>query len=660
MLQKILLMFFFVSAIFAQKLDENYFKQNGEIYFSFELSDKSLLSSITKSISIDKVEGNTVFAYSNYNEYQAFQKYGIQIKLLRKPGDVDYVEMSSNSKDLKNNWNTYPTYTAYVDMMYQFQNDYPEICKIVDAGSTVQGRKILFAKISDNINQREAEPQFMYTSTMHGDETTGYVLMLRLIDSLLSTYASDSRVTNLVNNIEIWINPNANPDGTYKSGNNTVYGATRYNANFYDINRNFPDPAQGPNPNGPWQPETIAMMNLAENNNFVLSANFHGGAEVVNYPWDAFSRLHKDDNWYKYISHQFADTAQLYSPSSYMNGFNDGITNGWDWYPVYGGRQDFYTYFNHGREVTIEISDVKLLSASLLPAHWNYLRRSLFNFMEQSLYGIRGIITDNSGNPIQAKVTVLNHDADSTHIYSDPINGNYHRYIYSGTYDLQFDSPGYQSKIVNDVSVLNNQTVKLDVQLLPDGVIPVELISFSAERINENIVLNWETATETNNLGFEIERKTANSSDSKNWERIGFVEGKGNSTEKVKYSFVDENINTSKINYRLKQIDYDGSVSFSHEVEVNAEYLNGFELMQNYPNPFNPVTTINFSLPEKTFVDLSVYDILGNKIQTLLSEEIDVGKHSVNFNAESLSSGVYIYKLNGNDFSFSRKMQLIK
>ena len=82
--------------------------------------------------------------------------------------------------------------------------------------------------------------------------------------------------------------------------------------------------------------------------------------------------------------------------------------------------------------------------------------------------------------------------------------------------------------------------------------------------------------------------------------------------------------------------------------------------MQNYPNPFNPVTTINFSLPEKTFVDLSVYDILGNKIQTLLSEEIDVGKHSVNFNAESLSSGVYIYKLNGNDFSFSRKMQLIK
>ena len=82
-----------------------------------------MLSSITKSISIDKVEGNTVFAYSNYHEYQALQKYGIQIKLLRKPGDVDYVEMSSNSKDLKNNWNTYPTYTAYVDMMYQFQND---------------------------------------------------------------------------------------------------------------------------------------------------------------------------------------------------------------------------------------------------------------------------------------------------------------------------------------------------------------------------------------------------------------------------------------------------------------------------------------------------------------------------------------------------------
>ena len=197
MLKKFILLCLMVTAVYAQKLDENYFKQNGEIYFSFEIKSKSELSNLTKIISIDNILNNTVYAYANYNEYKDFLKFNFPIKLLRKPGDVGQVDMSDNSKSLRQSWNTYPTYSAYVDMMYKFQTDYPELCQIIDAGQTVQGRKILFTKISDNVNTREAEPQFMYTSSMHGDEITGYVLMLRLIDSLLTSWFSNIDQTDL-------------------------------------------------------------------------------------------------------------------------------------------------------------------------------------------------------------------------------------------------------------------------------------------------------------------------------------------------------------------------------------------------------------------------------------------------------------------------------
>ncbi len=395
---------------YSQELDSEYFAENVEVYFKFEINYLSQINELTRIISIDNVNGLTVYAYANETEYNNFLKLNISYEILPKPGELIIPKMSDDPREISD-WDTYPTYDAYVQMMNDFATNFPSICKLVDAGTTVQGRKILFVKISDNVNVREAEPQFMYTSTMHGDETTGYVLMLRLIDSLLTSYGTNTRITNLIDNTEIWINPDANPDGTYHGGNNTVYGAIRYNANGYDLNRNFPDPVYGINPNE--QPETIVFKNIAEQNNFVLSANFHGGAEVVNYPWDTWTNgypdyiSHPDEDWYKFISHLFADTAQQYSPSGYMSDFDDGITNGGDWYVINGGRQDYMNYFMNSREVTIEISNTKLPSASQLPAYWNYLKRSFLNYMESGFYGVQGIVTDTSGIPLKAKITVL-------------------------------------------------------------------------------------------------------------------------------------------------------------------------------------------------------------------------------------------------------------
>ena len=458
---------------FSQITHTEYFKAKDEAYFKFEIQSPNEIEILTRIISIDNVQGKTVYAYANEKDFNKFLKLNYTYEILKHPGDVVDPKMGSTIEAIEA-WDVYPTYDAYVAMMYQFAANYPSICQIIDAGNTVQGRKILFAKISDNVAVKEAEPQFMYTSSIHGDETTGYVLMLRLIDSLLSTYGTNARVTNIVNNVELWINPLANPDGTYKSGNHTVSGATRSNANLVDINRNFPDPAAGPHPDGnAWQPETIIMMNIAEQNNFVHSANFHGGTEVVNYPWDTWSRLHSDDAWWQFISHQFADTAQANSHPTYMNGYNDGITNGYAWYRITGGRQDYMTYFRRGREVTLEISDVKLVNASQLPAHWYYLRKSLLNYIENVFYGIKGIVTDNLGNSVKALVRVNSRDIDNAEIYSDSLTGAYYRMINPGTYSLTFSAPGFISQTINNVTASNFNATILNVELLPQ--IPYQL-----------------------------------------------------------------------------------------------------------------------------------------------------------------------------------------
>ncbi|MCD4730852.1 MAG: hypothetical protein K8R74_09650 [Bacteroidales bacterium] len=447
------------------------FIKTGEIYFKFDIESNKDIPELTKIISIDNVIGNTVYAYANEKEFISFQLTGLNYTLLPHPNE-GFKPVMATFEQIKNidTWDVYPTYDAYVSMMYQFATDYPAICTVYSIGQSVNTRELLVARISDNVNTDEDEPEFFYTSTMHGDETAGYIFMLRLIDSLLTSYGSATRITNLVDQTEIYINPLANPDGTYAGGNNTVSGATRYNANGVDLNRNYPDPEDGPHPDGnDWQDETVAFMDFAENHHFVMSCNIHGGAEVCNYTWDTWSPYPADSIWWEYVCHEYADTAQLYSPSTYMDGFDDGITNGYVWYSIAGGRQDYMNYFQQCREFTLELSNQKLLSASSLPSYWGYNRRSLLNYMEQVLFGIHGVITDSiTGQPIEAEVFILNHEADSSWVYSEVPVGNYHRPIYAGTYDMRFSAGGYITKVIENVNVTNSNTTLLDVQLVPE------------------------------------------------------------------------------------------------------------------------------------------------------------------------------------------------
>lgn len=482
-----------------------------ELYFRFLIKDRKDISITTRLVSIENIRQDTVYAIGTPAMLEKLEAAGYKAELLPHPSTLaETPKMSQSSREIMA-WDSYPTYSAYVQMMYDFETNYPGICRTYNVGTSVQGRELLYVKISDNVDVEEAEPEVMYTSTMHGDETAGYVLMLRLIDSILTSYGTVAAITEMVDNMEIWINPLANPDGTYRTGNSSVSGAIRYNANFVDLNRNYPDPQNGDHPDGnAWQPETIAMMNIAVQNSWVISANFHGGAEVVNYPWDTWVTRHADDEWYISACRHYAETCQAYSPSGYMNDLNDGITNGWDWYEVNGGRQDYMNYWRGCREITIELSNTKLLSAGLLPNYWNYNRISLFDWLRLANFGIRGVVTDSSsGEPVFATISVIGHDIDSSEVYTDPDVGDYYRMIEAGNYSLRFTATGYVTKTISNISVTDFNSTVVDVELAALTIAPnIQYVSNDIGNVDpgDNVPFN---VTLVNNGGGNATNVTA-------------------------------------------------------------------------------------------------------------------------------------------------------
>ncbi len=189
-----------------------------------------------------------------------------------------------------------------------------------------------------------------------------------------------------------------------------------------------------------------------------------------------------------------------------------------------------------------------------------------------------------------------------------------------------------------------------------NSIVPVELTSFNAAVNGTNVTLKWTTATEVNNSGFDVERRSSNG----NWLKVGFVTGKGTTTEKQSYSFIDKNLSKGNYQYRLRQIDFDGTFEYSKVIEVEVISPSKFELAQNYPNPFNPTTSISFTIPQSGNVKLAVYNLLGQEVSVLVNEFREAGTYDLEFDASKLNSGVYLYKLEANGLTFTKKMTLLK
>jgi len=187
-------------------------------------------------------------------------------------------------------------------------------------------------------------------------------------------------------------------------------------------------------------------------------------------------------------------------------------------------------------------------------------------------------------------------------------------------------------------------------------IIPVELVSFSASIAKNSVILNWQTATELNNYGFEIQRSTNGTE----FYTIGFIDGNGTTTKLHNYSFSDKNLVDGKYYYRLKQVDYNGSYEYSNIVEIEFRAFDTYLLEQNYPNPFNPSTTIGFGIQDKTNVKITIINAIGEEVAVLLNEEKEPGYYQVEFNAANLPSGVYFYRLQAGSYIATKKMILAK
>ena len=226
------------------------------------------------------------------------------------------------------------------------------------------------------------------------------------------------------------------------------------------------------------------------------------------------------------------------------------------------------------------------------------------------------------------------------------------------------DVTGYEDTSVDDTTTYTYRVYAFNADIVSDysnmaqvvTPVPVELTSFFATLLNQGVLLEWETASELNNAGFNVQR----SKDNSKFFDIAYIKGQGTTTNKSFYSYNDQSVSTGKYSYRLKQIDLDGSVTYSQVVSVDLGMVNSFVLEQNYPNPFNPSTQIRFSIPEVTNVKLIVSDALGREIALLVDGKLNAGDYKIDFDADGISSGIYICILITDTFKQSRKMILMK
>ena len=471
---------FMFCGLFAQQNQVDLFTLP-QAYVKVAVQSQEQVKRLALDFSIDQVrkaDGQyLVRLWLGPHDYQNFLNLGMDFTLCRGEGKWGELAMASTYEQMAL-WDKYPVYQVYCDMMDTFQTRFPALCRVdTILASTPNNHKILSCYVGSNLSGAEQRPQFFYTSTMHGDEQTGFVMMLRLIDYLLNHYTTDAQVRHLLDNVDLWICPVENPDGMYYADDNIMGSgysnlSTRSNAHGVDLNRAYPAIGQ---PVKSYEPEIQAMMDFASRHHFVMSANFHGGDELYNFPWDYWTSnqvTHADESWWWLMGRAFADTCHAYGNDGYFTSEYNGVTPGGDWYVVSGSRQDYMNYYQHCREVTLEISENKSPSGSNLPQFWTNLKHSLLNYIGECLNGFNGTVTDSvTGEPLEAMVFIQNHDFNNSEVYSYLPEGKYYRPIKAGAYAVTFSAEGYVSKTVQ-VTTTDGTAQQIDVQLVLEGYVP--------------------------------------------------------------------------------------------------------------------------------------------------------------------------------------------
>lgn len=376
----------------------------------------------------------------------------------------------------------YEKHNAMLQKLNNLALQYPQLAQVGSVGLSVQGKELAYIKISGNVSSRDLmEPMFKFVGNMHGDETLGRQINIYMAEYLLKNYATDARIRRLVDNTEIYLMPTMNPDGFLGSSPSCGGGLSsafsvfshafsknpRYNARNKDLNRNFPKQFDE-NQNVPFaelikgrEPETQHMMKWIKNNPFVLSANMHAGAVVASYPFDD-SAAHQssgrysaapDDQFFRYVAKLYSKNhPQMSQGVNCRERFEDGITNGAQWYDVPGGMQDFNYLHSNAFEITLELTCCKHIPASELAKGWFDNKESMLKYMEATHLGVKGLVLDGQTKaPIpnaQIHVEGINHPVTTTN------RGEYWRLLAPGTYQLFATAPGYLRSLPVSVNVL--------------------------------------------------------------------------------------------------------------------------------------------------------------------------------------------------------------
>jgi hypothetical protein len=368
---------------------------------------------------------------------KGFELYGP--KGLRKYLDqmsIPYFELLegelSSAQD-KAIFDSYPTPAEIEKVLKQFAAKYPKIMKLISLGKSIENRDLWMVKLSDNVNIDEIEPEVKYIANMHGNEIVGRELMVLLIKDLVEGYTNgNTRIRNLINNNEVYIMPTMNPDGSFAK--------RRGNAKWTDLNRDFPDFTTQDNQNSPngRDPETKAIMRFQAQRNFALSANFHGGTKVVNYPWDTTSADFPLDKLVKELSVEYAKENQDMRNSQR---FKQGVVNGYDWYEVDGGMQDWSYKWHGDLQVTIELSNTKWPDYRGMDGYYKENRESLIRYLERVSQGA-GFNSQDSG--LKGQVEIIKMSATSQgSLGKFPFgNGEFYKVLEIGNYRFKVSAQG--------------------------------------------------------------------------------------------------------------------------------------------------------------------------------------------------------------------------
>jgi hypothetical protein len=553
-------------------------------------------------------------------------------------------------------WDAFHSYEDTIALLQQWAAEYPDICRLVDAGDSVQGRELYVLVITDNPSFEEYEPEVRIVGTIHGDEITANEIVLYAAERLLTGYYTDPEIGDLVRGFEIWLQPLVNPDG-YVLG-------TRLNADGVDLNRNFSyqwdedEWYAGPYPFS--EPETRAVADysgshegyvpdLVEDNTFVLGLTYHSGAICVNYVWNYQQERAPDDAHIQTICYDYSDSCELsslyppwveghaYRDDTYM----DWVTNGWDWYETHGDLND-WSYGTRGCiDTTIEADNDKHTDPRDILSQADVNWYAIESWIEWSDDGLHGRVTEAGGGPVPVTITV--DDRDEAFAYSDPTqHGDYWLPLADGLYDVAFSAEGYEPVVFKDVEVTGEDTPPLDVELEPaEGVGDLEL---SARLTSDGALVLWRPVG--GYAGFNLYRCDA----------LGHVGERLNGAllPGSAVSFLDLEPPSPVARYRLEALTPEGHRLLFGPVEIETVSDPGrFAVLGVYPNPVAERADVEVN-SAGGYCEIAVYDLAGRLERVLYRGELPVGRHTVVLDSGGLSNGVHLLVVRGDGVRVQR------